>query len=373
MTLGKTNITALKEGAIVTEIEDYNWIQMQSGVYGNFKKVIYKNGYLAAIISDGTIVYSNDGEVWNKTKLAYESCTLNDIDWDGEQFILAGGTNGVGMIVTTKDFESFTEVESFADYREYLFVYPYDGQYIIGARESRANTYPYVLFTDLTESGTVFSTLSSQNFGTLSFAKSTSGILVFNKYNNLYTLSTVFGNAVNTTFDSHSDGKDWSMNIFECKDTLYAIGLTKTTSYEIDKVTSSNEKVCVCTGQNFAFVDGVYYNECQIFINNHEMLIVKKAESIADKTLDDLIEIVPEMKMNAITKAFGQLYIFGDQGLILKSSVEVKNEETISVQTLSAKQALANSKTYTDAKIEGLEAAIATLEERIAAIEKAEE
>ena len=29
--LGKTNITTLSESAIVTEVEDFNWIQMQSG------------------------------------------------------------------------------------------------------------------------------------------------------------------------------------------------------------------------------------------------------------------------------------------------------------------------------------------------------
>lgn len=55
--LGKTNITTLTEGAVVTEIEDYNWIQMQSGIYGNFAKAVYANDYLAAITADGTIAY----------------------------------------------------------------------------------------------------------------------------------------------------------------------------------------------------------------------------------------------------------------------------------------------------------------------------
>ena len=117
--------------------------------------------------------------------------------------------------------------------------------------------------------------------------------------------------------------------------------------------------------KNFAFVDGVYFNNCQIFINNHEMLIVKKGESIADKTLDDMIEIAPELTMNCITKAFGQLYIFGNQGVILKSSVETNNEEVIIVQAISAKKALLDSKKYTDERY-------AALEERIAALESGE-
>ena len=64
-----------------------------------------------------------------------------------------------------------------------------------------------------------------------------------------------------------------------------------------------------------------------------------------------MIEIVPENTMNIIIKAFNQLYIFGNRGLILKSSMETNNNEAITVQTLSAKKALAQAKAYTDEKI----------------------
>ena len=107
---------------------------------------------------------------------------------------------------------------------------------------------------------------------------------------------------------------------------------------------------------------GVYFNGCELFINNHEMLVVRKGESIADKTVDDLIEIAPEMILNCITKAFGQLYIFGNQGVILRSSVEINNENAIAVQTLSAKKALADAKAYADSRYAELEARIAELE-----------
>ena len=118
----------------------------------------------------------------------------------------------------------------------------------------------------------------------------------------------------------------------------------------------------VCMGQNFAFKNGVYFNGCQIFINNHEMMVVRKDENIADKTLEDLIEIAPETTMNCIMRAFGRLYIFGNQGAILKSSAETNNEEAVAVQTLSAKKALADAKRYTDGQFAVLEARIAALE-----------
>lgn len=147
---------------------------------------------------------------------------------------------------------------------------------------------------------------------------------------------------------------------FECKDELYVMAFNGT--YSLYKITNSDECMLLSSEKNFAFVDGVYFNECQIFINSHKMLIVKKGENIAEKTPDNLIEIAPELTMNCITKAFGQLYIFGNQGVILKSSVETNNEEAIAVQTLSAKKALLDAKKYTDEKYAILEARIIALE-----------
>lgn len=152
------------------------------------------------------------------------------------------------------------------------------------------------------------------------------------------------------------------MNVYECKDALFYSSMMSTDDYKIVKVLPSNETNILSTGQNFFFKDGVYFNECQLFINSHEMLILKKRESISDKTLDDLIEIAPELTMNCITKAFGQLYIFGNQGVILKSSVETNNEEAIIVQTISAKKALQDAKKYTDEQYAALEARIVALE-----------
>lgn len=147
-----------------------------------------------------------------------------------------------------------------------------------------------------------------------------------------------------------------------CKDTLYYMSTLALDNYEFAKVSEANEVFSLSTGKNFALKSGVYFNGCELFINAHEMLVVKKGESIADKTLDDLIEIAPELTMNCITKAFGQLFIFGNQGAILKSSVETNNESAITVQTISAKKALADAKQYTDEQYAVLEARVAALE-----------
>ena len=119
--LGKTNITALKEGGTATDVEDFSWVSMQSGVHTDLIRCIYENGYLVAITPDGTIAWTTDGEVWNTVKLEYEDCRLNDIDWDGERFVLVGRCKETisdraktsRMLVLTKDFEIFEKSENF--------------------------------------------------------------------------------------------------------------------------------------------------------------------------------------------------------------------------------------------------------------------
>ena len=140
--LGKTNITTLKEGAIVTEIEDYRWIQQETGINGNFIKAIYNNEYLVAISKDGVIAYTMDGEVWNSFLLEYADCRLNDIDWDG--FILSGSytddgtSNETGLILTTNDFRNYNKINIENEDTEYLCVYPVNGKYIVFGVSSSA-------------------------------------------------------------------------------------------------------------------------------------------------------------------------------------------------------------------------------------------
>ena len=117
--LGKTNVLALQEGSIITEIKDFSWLKMIVEVYGNFVKAIYNDNYLAAITADGSVVYSMDGEVWNISTPEFENCKLNDIEWDGTKFILVGSqtktiesfTGEYGLVITTVDFVTYEEIK----------------------------------------------------------------------------------------------------------------------------------------------------------------------------------------------------------------------------------------------------------------------
>lgn len=398
--LGKTNITTLTEGAVVTEIEDYNWIQMQSGVYGNFVKAVYANDYLAAITADGAVVYTDDGEVWQNFTFEYEECKLNDIYWDGRRFIIVGcyeftDTTSdkkyqIGLILTTIDFSTHENIEIPGQFTiedngrvdwvsEYLGIYAENSKYfVLGIRKINGivsglqketiyisrfsgdleNKWEVLTIQNLDSLNSLFSWASNES----KFIMSYSGNFKNGSYST-YVNEVLVSDSYRTDKIETKNGSENRLTpVFECKNELYYMRLYSEDNYVLSKVIDSNEKIVLRRDINFGFVDGIYFNNCLIFINNHEMLVVKKGESIEDKTIDDLIEIAPELTMNYITKAFGQIYIFGNQGAILKSSVETNNEEAVVVQTLSAKKALADAKQYTDDKYAALEARIAALE-----------
>ena len=151
--------------------------------------------------------------------------------------------------------------------------------------------------------------------------------------------------------------------IFECKDSLYYITLAEEQNRLVRlKGFSDGSGSVVCVGGEWGFVDAVYFNKCEIFINAHQMSVVKPGESIADKTEKDLVDISFDFSLISIVKAFEKLYIFGTNGNILVSSDEIKNESAIAVKTMSAIKALYDAKEYTDKRCEALEERIAVLE-----------
>lgn len=385
--LGKTNINTLTEGTIVTEIEDYRWIQMKSGIFSDFVKAIYKNDYLAAITADGKVVYTTDGEVWTVSVLEYEDCKLHDIDFDGSQFILVGSCKMVkidaptekiqtGLIVTTIDFVSYEKKDSISSnihVWDYLAVYPQNGKYIV-----IANIGNYIGGTGYVCIGNLKGQWEKEQkikkvtqCETFSIAKNSDRIMLagLDMMDSIlhYRICQIVNNVEAEANRNYEIAKQDNQNlkiisVFECKDELYYICLRENEKYEFGRVLHSGDVILMSSDINYMFKGGVYFNGCQIFINAHEMLVVKKGENFADKTLDDLAEIAPEVTMNCINKAFGQLYIFGNQGTILKSSVETNNEEVIAVQALSAKKALAEAKKYADDRYAALEARIVVLE-----------
>nr|WP_296464395.1 hypothetical protein [uncultured Acetatifactor sp.] len=377
--LGRTNITALKEAGTATEIEEYRWMQKEAGgIRGNFVKCICKGGHLVAITEDGSVAYTEDGEVWGALTLEYEGCHLNDIDWDGERFLIVGrymdaaisDAESSALMVATSDFRTLEklgplQVSQGKYYMEYYAVMPQNGEYVVLARNDRL---VYALFTDLVgvkdssylENGTTEATgvkccITAKNSGWMLAMVCATGRFASGRgaFSRIYYDRVVSG--------SSNDSSDTTA-VFECKDRLYFMNRTAGGDYRLGRYTDSGEVLAMSTGKDFGFIDGVYFDGCEIFINYHEALVVRKGESIAEKTVEDMLEIAPEMQMNCISKAFGRLYVFGNQGLILESSTETGNEAGIAVQTMSAKKALADAKAYADARY-------AELEERIAALE----
>lgn len=391
--LGKTNITTLSEGGTAAGIEDFSWRQVQSGTRGDFTKAICKGGYLAGITADGSVAYTADGEVWEFMKLEYAGCRLLDIDWDGDRFILVGSCmdesvstiKTTGLIVATADFRTVERIDTpgingtteTSRITEYSLVSPQNGKYVLIAQTMLATS---AVFTDFMDGKTIMQTIEKLDTAIkerhISAAKNTGCILAYvnisgNGFRHVvYKISHEYEVHRLKSYGNELKENQKSISVFECKDALYFLHLTSNGDYSLNKVTDSEEIMVMRTGQNFMFVDGAYIDGCQVFINSHEMLVVKKGESLADKTTDDLKEIAPEFSLNCIVKAFGQIYIFGNQGVILKSSVETGNENAILVQALSAKKALADAKAYADEKCGGLEARIAALEAKCNAAEE---
>lgn len=383
--LGKTNITALQEGAIVTDVADYGWIQQQIGINGNFVRTIFNNQYLVGITENGIIAYTADGEVWQTVVPDYVDIRLNDIAWDGNRFLVAGSCRNEDED-TKKDYPRIPLLLSIADFAKHepiniissldpfmpiylinvvsstmhlgdiLAIYPENNKYVILASMQGLKTRLYLIYTDLSsfcqmdeKSGALYIAYP------FSIAKSSYGMIAV-VYSKIYKPEKDGLKQVLVNDESNH------LYVFESKDEFYYMGLTESRKYELRKILPTLETTLISSNINWMFSDGVYYNGCQLFINNHSMLIVKKGESIGEKTLDDLVEIAPEATMTFIEKAFGRLFIFGNQGLILKSTNEVNNKEAIAVQHLSAKQALAQSKIYTNEQVASLEARIAALE-----------
>ena len=379
--LGKTNITALQEGAIVTDVADYGWIQQQIGINGNFVRTIFNNQYLVGITENGIIAYTADGEVWQTVVPDYVDIRLNDIAWDGNRFLVAGSCRNededtkkdyprIPLLLSIADFAKHEPINiissldpliptSFVDLEDILAIYPENNKYVILALRQNSPNRFYLIYTDLSSfcEKDEYPQVSTIAYP-FSIAKSSHGMIMgySKEYGSIYKLEK---DGLKPVLENNVSNR---LYVFESKDEFYYMGLTESHKYELRKILSTLETTLISSNINWMFSDGVYYNGCQLFINNHSMLIVKKGESIGEKTLDDLVEIAPEATMTFIEKAFGQLFIFGNQGLILKSTNEVNNKEAIAVQHLSAKQALAQSKIYTNEQVASLEARIAALE-----------
>ncbi|MBD5632442.1 MAG: hypothetical protein HDP34_04365 [Clostridia bacterium] len=405
--LGKTNITAIKEGTTVTDIEEYSWKSIKvNGVNSDFVKAVYGNNMLVAITRDGTIVSTADGENWEKTRIEMEgSYELEDIIWTGSQYIMVGNRKEIvtekiiqegdsasvykyhGIKVTSERLLDFL-VEEDEDniYSRYYAIVEKDEKQIIISKEYKdypENAGVYAVFKD--SNGTLKKKISkctvSQdricghlNDHKVVVAKKNSGGAVYIEDNHFIGLtSSTAPNAYNKIWITsdwlsyssiqvqNSSTQERAFSVFECKDSLFYY---KDDYHTLLKILNENSQTTVSQNVAFLFLDAIYFNKCEILVNGHNMLVIRSGENIADKTLEDLIEITYDFEIRFIEKAFSGLYIFGTEGNILVSSDEIKNEEAIAVKTMSATKALHDAKVYADEKYAVLEARIIELEKR---------
>lgn len=324
------------------DLENVLWNQVPSGTYSNFVRAVSKSGYPVAITADGIVVYSADGISWEKSKPDYPDCKFTDIDWDGERFLIAGSytdeaSRTVGLLLETEDFREYRKIavpnsrDSDTEYDTcYYAVYPVNGRYVVIAMRSSSTSNIYVYAGDLENEWKSAGRLSSEVVFTkvhnVGIAKSSTGMLVRAYFTATQQSVTVTRDMV-TRVDSEGGMKGFfgdshqnEIHVFECRDTLYYCAHSEKQEYRLVKVPESGEQVVLSTGQNFAFIGGVYFNRCDVFINYHSMMVMKAKEGFGEKTVEDLTEIAPEYAVSCITKAFGRIYIFGNRGLILVSS-----------------------------------------------------
>lgn len=119
------------EGVIKTSVDAVTWTSRASGVTENLYSVVW-NGKLFVVGGlNSTILTSSDGITWVKRELGalkYQY-TINNIIWDGNQFIATGGYASLGIILTSPDGITWTtrisETKGWVDkmaYNENIYV-----------------------------------------------------------------------------------------------------------------------------------------------------------------------------------------------------------------------------------------------------------
>ena len=422
--LGRTNITTVKGGTIVTDIDSLVWNNAATlNINSAFKKAFFGNNTLVAVTKSGSVIYTKDGENWEKAELNMDvEYHISDGIWDGHRFVFVGSHSTDmenrcnALIVITVDFQSYeimrdctgSEYEEGGRNDNWILSKIYCGKmHAIFLNEDATYTIICAAVnapTNGTEFAVFFAkgSLTNLQFTKMimrggaegnkwSYKRNLENILVETAKN---TDSFLFYIKAESFYESNldvyyihklgisSNGNDFIVlkeynkntltdplvmsdrfKIFECKDLLYYRSLTEDNQTLVRvKGYSDSKEVIVSSKEDFGFIGAVYFNKCEIFINSHQMLVVKLREQIADKTIENLIDITYDFSLISIIKAYEKLYIFGTNGNIMVSSDEIKNESTIAVKTMSAVKALYDAKVYTDKRCAALEERLEVLE-----------
>lgn len=395
MMLGKTNITAIKEGTTVTDIEDYSWKSMKiDGVSSDFIKAVYGNNMLAAITRDGAVLCTVDGENWKKTQIDTEGdYELEDIIWTGSQYIIAGNRKEIvleedstfmyhGMVITSENLVDFI-IDEDADntYSRYYAIVEKDGSHIIISKEyNRSVDEAGVYAVTKNNSGSVkklIATLRTYVGQRITCSNKYEVVVAKNNGSGaIYVGGSIDSAGISYCiyrtsdwmeyYGEHMSGTAYDfLSMFECKGYLYYCDINGNLGYSLYKIVSNVRVDLIYKGKPLFFIDAVYINKCEIFLTKNSLLVIRNGDSITDKMESDLIEITYDFEIKFIKKAFNKLYIFGAGGNILVSCDGAQNDEISAVKTMSAIKALYDAKAYTDEKYAALEARIIELENKI--------
>lgn len=385
--LGRTNITTVKGGTIVSDVENFVWNEVGTlKVNGAFKRTIFGNNTLVAVTEGGTVIYSRDGENWEEAVFETDAgYKITDGVWDGKQFVFAANDPA---IITTEDFQEYKFYVISGVKRLYAIFCNTSGTYtVIGARNPTYNSSQQryisnVFFfkgipEDLKEEQCI---ANIKNTTEDKCDMSIRDVYIKTAYNSNTLICYI--KAEQGTFHSHQvvfseDGSSMRMlettngysggsnkyKLFSFKNALYYMNVLDDNKKLIRVKDFSDEKGdIVSTGKDWGFIGGVYFNKCDIMINANQLLVVKPGEYLVDKVIEDLIDITYDFSITNIISAFGKIYLFGTGGHILASSDEIQNENTLAIKTMSASKALYEAKKYTDEKYKELEERIARIE-----------
>lgn len=396
--LGKTNITSIKDGTVITDVEDFVWNEVGTrSVDGAFKKSIFGNNTLVAVTEGGTVIYSKDGENWDEALFeANAEYKIIDVVWDGKRFVFAANDP---VIITTEDFQEYKRYAISDVKRLYAIFYNADSTYtVIAAKMSvYSNNYTFstVFCKGTLEDMKTVTIIDSVTHHTeedclmaiknlyIKTAHSSNIIICYIKekasasdtYSHQVGISED-GTSVKKLLASYgtSAGGNLPAGVYYGASNKYKVFSFKNAVYYMDTLEENKELIrlkdlsdekgdVVSAGKDWGFIGGVYFNKCDVLVNANQMLVVKSGEHLADKVIEDLIDITYDFAITNIIKAFEKIYLFGTGGHILVSSNEIKNENALAIKTMSASKALYEAQKYADEKCKELEERVARLED----------
>lgn len=392
--LGKTNITSIKDGTVITDVEDFVWDEVGTrSVDGAFKKSIFGNNTLVAVTEGGTVIYSKDGENWDEALFEENAeYKIVDVVWDGKRFVFAANDP---VIITTEDFQEYKRYAIAGVKRLYAIFYNADSTYTVIAAKMTVCSFSTVFCKGTLEDMKTVTIIDNVTYSAeeeclmainnlyIKTAHSSNILICYvkakanfpDRYSHQVGISED-GTSVKKLLVSYGTAAGGNLpdGIYYEASNKYKVFSFKNAVYYMDTLEENKELIrlkdlsdekgdVVSAGKDWGFIGGVYFNKCDVLVNANQMLVVRSGEHLADKAIEDLIDITYDFAITNIIKAFEKIYLFGTGGHILVSSNEIKNENALAVKTMSASKALYEAKKYADEKCKELEERVARLED----------